>query len=71
MAVCAKHMRAERVRNDTTYTTKSELENYRSDVITHANGQSYLLAESSQILNGMTNLNMNAQKISNIAPGTL
>lgn len=47
MAVCAKHMRDERARNDTVYVTKTFLDDeYRADVITHPNGQSYLSAES-------------------------
>jgi hypothetical protein len=44
MAVCAKHMRDERARNDLTYTTKTALEEYTTDTITHPNGQSYILA---------------------------
>lgn len=44
MAVTAKHMRDERARNDLTYATKTSLEGYTTDTITHSNGQSYLLA---------------------------
>ena len=40
-------MRDERARNDTVYVTKTFLDDeYRADVITHPNGQSYLSAES-------------------------
>ena len=44
MVVCAKHLRDERARNDTTYATKNEFESKTYDTITHANGTSYLLA---------------------------
>ena len=38
MTVCAKHMRDERVRNDLTYATKTNLEEFITDTITHSNG---------------------------------
>jgi hypothetical protein len=43
----AKHLRDERTRNDSTYLTKTTFENYVPDSITHANGSSYLVAQSS------------------------
>jgi len=59
MAVCAKHMRTERARNDLTYATKTAVEGLSTDTITNANGQSFLTCQSNQLLNGSTPLSMN------------
>ena len=70
MVVCAKHMRDERARNEQTYAKINQLPS--SDTIVNStNPQSFLLARSTDILVGSTNIDMNAQKITNMAPGSL
>ncbi len=43
----------------------------RSDTIVASNGSSYLVANTTEILNGMTPLDMNTQRIKRLSPGTL
>lgn len=52
MAVTAKHLRAERVRNDETYTTKTQIENYVPDRISHMNAISYHICNAGEVING-------------------